>query len=350
MAFPSTSGYNNLPNGVFSPVIFAQKAQLAFRKTSVVEGITNSSYFGEIANYGDSVRIIKEPEINVRPYTRGKQIVPQELTDEDYTLVIDQANQFAFSIDDIEAAHSHVDFMDMAADRAAYRIKDSYDEDVLGYMTGFTKASGSWAARTTFPGTKASDSADSDELFAGHKLYADDFTSGAGATEGIVMGVSGTYDATPLQILNRMNRKLDLLSVPKEGRWVVIDPYFKEMLMDENSKLVNADYNVGEGEGLYNGKLSAAKIRGFRVYESMNLPYLGTGPGTLTATSGRSAANLGFIVAGHDSAVATASQINKTETLRSQNTFADVVRGLHLYGRKILRPESLVRAAYNVNQ
>lgn len=351
MAFPSTSGYNNLPNGNFSPVIFSKKAQLAFRRSAVAEDITNSSYFGEIANFGDSVRIIKEPEVSVRPYTRGKQIVPQDLVDEDYTLVIDQANEFAFQIEDIEAAHSHVDFMDLASDRAAYKIKDAYDKDVLGYMTGYSYdlSAGTWSARTTYPGTLADDSADSDELLAGHKLYADDFTSGAGATDAIVMGVSGTYDATPLQILNRINRKMNELSVPQEGRWVVIDPVFVEKLMDENSKLVNEDYAQGSAEGLTNGKLSNRKIRGFRVYESNNLPYIGTGPGTIASTGSRSSSNLGFIVAGHDSAVATASQINKTEKLRSHDTFADVVRGLHLYGRKILRPEALFRVAYNVN-
>lgn len=350
MAFPITSGYGNLPNGNFSPTIFSQKAQLAFRKSAVSEDITNSSYFGEIANYGDSVRIIKEPEISIRDYARGKQVTPQELEDDDYTLVIDQANEFAFQLDDIEQAHSHVDFMDMAADRAAYRIKDVYDEDVLGYMTGFEKVSGSWAARTTSPGTLADENADLDELLAAHKLYADSWASGAGATDGIVMGVDGTYDATPLQIINRFNRLFNELSVPKEGRWVVVDPVFCEFLLDENSKLVNADYNVGQGEGLNNGKVMAGKIRGFRLYESNNLPYLGTGPSTIASTGTRDASNVGFIVAGHDSAVATASQINKTESFRSQNTFADVVRGLHMYGRKILRPEALIRAAYNVNK
>jgi hypothetical protein len=349
MAFPASSGWNNLPNGVWSPTIFSQKAQLAFRKTAVAEDITNSSYFGEIANYGDSVRIIKEPEIAVRSYTRGKQIVPQELEDEDYTLVIDQANEFAFQIEDIEAAHSHVDFMDMASDRAAYKLKDAYDEHVLGYMTGYYKnSSGVWTARTTFPGTKADSSADSDEFLAANKLDASDFGNGTNG-QGIVVGVSGTYDATPLQILNRINRMMNENSVPQDGRWVVFDPVIVEKLMDENSKLVNADYNTGTVQTLANGRLGPNKIRGFRVYESNNLPYLGTGPGTVVTTGTRTASNVGFILAGHDSAVATASQINKTEKFRSHDTFADVVRGLHMFGRKILRSEALYRAAYNVN-
>ncbi len=63
MAFASAAGYTNLPNGNFSPVIYSKKVQLAFRKSTVVGDITNSDYFGEIANQGDTVNIIKEPEI-----------------------------------------------------------------------------------------------------------------------------------------------------------------------------------------------------------------------------------------------------------------------------------------------
>jgi hypothetical protein len=53
------------------------------------------------------------------------------------------------------------------------------------------------------------------------------------------------------------------------------------------------------------------------------------------------------IVGGQDSAVATAQQITKTESYRDPDSFADIVRGMHLYGRKILRPEALVTAKYN---
>lgn len=349
MAFDRAAGYNNLPNGNFSPVIFSQMAQVQFRKKSVVEDITNSNYMGEIANYGDSVRILKEPEIEVSEYKRGTQVTPQDLEDDDFTLVIDKANKFAFKVDDIEAKHSHVDWMDLATDRAAYKMKDAYDRNVLGYLCGYElNSSGVWVARTTANGTKAESTADSDELLSSLKMARDSFVSGGSSSDSIAVGTAGTYDATPLQILNRMNRLLDVNNVPTDGRWVVIDPVFKEKLMDENSKLVNADYNHGTGgEGLNNGLLSADKIRGFRIYESNNLPYLGTGPDTVD-TDG-SSTNFGVIMAGHDSAVATAQQINKTESFRDPDSFSDIVRGLHLFGRKILRPETLVRAIYNIN-
>ena len=129
MAFKRAAGYNNLPNGNFSPVIYSKQVQLAFRKGSVAEDITNNDYFGDIANFGDTVRIIKEPEITVKSYARGTQISPQDLDDEDFQLVVDQANYFAFKVDDIEEAHSHVNFQNVASDRAGYRLKDQYDAD-----------------------------------------------------------------------------------------------------------------------------------------------------------------------------------------------------------------------------
>ena len=141
MAFTTATGYGNLPNGNFSPVIYSKKVQLAFRKSTVVGDITNSDYFGEIASQGDTVKIIKEPEISVSEYARGTNVTAQDLEDEDFNLVIDKANYFAFKMDDIEEAHSHVNFMDLATSRAAYRLADNHDQEVLAYMSGYKQSS-----------------------------------------------------------------------------------------------------------------------------------------------------------------------------------------------------------------
>jgi len=97
MAFGAVSGYGNLSSGNFSSVIYSKKVQLAFRKSTVAGDITNSDYFGEIANQGDTVRIIKEPEISVSAYLRGTTIAPQDLSDDDFSLVVDKANYFALT-------------------------------------------------------------------------------------------------------------------------------------------------------------------------------------------------------------------------------------------------------------
>ncbi len=347
MAFARAANYNNLPNGVFSPLHYSMKTQLAFRKKSVVMGITNSDYIGEIKNYGDSVRIMKEPEVQVSSYVRGQQVTPQDLEDSDFSLVIDRANKFAFKLDDIEVHQSHVNFMDLASDRASYRLMEAYDSEVLAYLTGYeVNAAGVYVARTTPNGDKSEASADGDELLSRNKLGRSEFVSAGAATDSIVIGTSGTFDATPVQLLNRISRRMDELNVDQDGRWVVIDPVFKEALMDENSKFMNHDFQTTEN--LSNGQIAANKIRGFRIYESNNLPIFGTGPGTVDLDGSNT--NYGVLIAGHDSSVAVATSISKTEKIRDPDSFADIIRGLQLYGRKILRPQALVRAIYNVNK
>ena len=355
MAFTSASGYGNLPNGNFSSVIYSKKVQLAFRKNTVAGDITNSDYFGEISAQGDTVKIIKEPEISVSSYARGTQITAQDLDDEDFSLVVDKSNYFAFKIDDIEEAHSHVNFMDLATNRAAYRLSDQYDQEVLGYLSGYKQSAlhaNADAVNTTTNGTVAVSTAGSDELLTSMKLRKDSFgniTTSSAGDHSIPLAVrmpgataAATATATPLQVVARMARLMDQQQVDTQGRWLVVDPVFMELLRDEDSRFMNADF--GESGGIRNG-LTLNNFHGFRFYVSSNLPQVGTGSGT-TGTANQNA-NFGVIVAGHDSAVATAEQINKTETYRDPDSFADIVRGMHLYGRKILRPEAIVTAKYN---
>jgi hypothetical protein len=100
MAFQSAVGYNNLPNGNFSPEIWSKKTQLAFRQTTTAGDIVNSEYFGEISGYGDSVRILLEPEVDVVDYARGTTMTSQNLVDNEFKLVVDQAKAFQFAVDD----------------------------------------------------------------------------------------------------------------------------------------------------------------------------------------------------------------------------------------------------------
>ena len=355
MAFTSAAGHTNLPNGNFSSVIYSKKVQLAFRKSTIAGDITNSDYFGEIAAQGDTVKIIKEPEISVSAYARGTTITAQDLDDEDFSLVVDKANYFAFKIDDIEEAHSHVNFMDLATNRAAYRLSDQYDQEVLGYLSGFKQSSLHSKADTVndqVNGSKTVSSAGSAELLTSMKLRKDSFgnittTSAGDHSIPVTARMPGatslpTATVSPAMIVARMKRLLDVQQVDTQGRWLVVDPVFMELLSDEDSRFMNGDY--GESGGLRNG-LTINNFHGFRMYVSSNLPAAGTGSGT-SGTANQNT-NFGVIVAGHDSAVATAEQINKTETYRDTDSFADIVRGMHLYGRKILRPEGIVTAKYN---
>ena len=346
MAITSASGGFT---GSWSPIIYSKQAQIALRKAAVTNAITNNSYFGEIANQGDVVRIQKEPDVTVNALQRHTAISVEKLADEDFSLTIDKANYFAFKMDDIEDQFANVDYVALAADRAAYKMADAMDADVLSYLSGYTTAG---AAITTTSGDAQHPTAGNltGEWLTANHLDASDFGNVTGAASGNVIPLAprlpgatalSTSTVSPLTVVARMARQMDVANVDSRGRWLVVDPVFVEMLKDEDSRMLNADFG---GSGLMNG-LVLNNLHGFRVYVSNNLPAEGTGAGTSGATLRSD--NYGVIVAGQDEAVASAEQINKVENYRDPDSFADIVRGMHLYGRKILRPEALVSAIYN---
>ena len=306
----SVSGQNN---SFFLPSIYSKKVLNFFRKSSVVEAITNTDYTGEISAFGDSVKIIKEPVISVSDYTRGSDTTATKLTDQELTLVVDSAKAFKFIVDDIETKMSHVNFKEVASSSAAYALKDSYDAAVLAVM---------------FAGLSASS--------PNHVLGADSATDlGAGVYDGsgaADLGQSGETD--PLDLMARMARLLDEQNVPEEGRWFVASPDFYEVLGQSSSKLLSVDYNAGQGS-IRNGLVSSGKLRGFNMYKSNNI----------AATSNAA----GKCLAGHISSTATAQTIISTEVLRDPSSFGDIVRGLHVYGAKVLRDEAIVGAFYGID-
>ena len=309
------AGTSGQTNEFFVPEIFSKKIQNFFRKSSVIEAITNTDYAGEISAFGDTVNIIKEPVITVAAYTRAASTSKQFLTDQELTLVIDKANSFKFIVDDIEERLSHINFASVGASSAAYTLKDTMDSEVLSAM---------------FSGVSTST--------PDHQLGGDgtgsaiaNFTSGDPIDMGNVSG-----ELSPLKIMARMARLLDDSQVPEEGRWFVAKPEFYEELADTDSKLMSSDFNQGDG-GVRNGLVASGQIRGFSMYKSSNVP----------ATTGSTAT--GQCLGGHISSTATAQSILNIETLRDTDTFGDIVRGLHVYGRQVLRDDAIVKAVYTID-
>ena len=299
-------------NSFFLPSIYSKKVLNFFRKASVVEAITNTDYAGEISAYGDSVKIIKEPTITVYDYTRGSDTTSTKLTDQEITLVVDSAKAFKFIVDDIETNMSHVNFKEVASSSAAYSLKDSYDAAVLSTMFSGVSASG-----------------------PDHVIGADAAagTAGVGETTASVdLGVASEVD--PLDLMARMARLLDDQSVPEENRWFVASPDFYEELSQSGSKLLSVDFNAGQGS-IRNGLVSSGKLRGFDMYKSNNIPSVSTATGQC--------------LGGHMSSTATANTILSTEVIRDPSSFGDIVRGLHVYGAKVLRDDAMVKAFYTID-
>ena len=298
MAYAGAAGYENLPNGNFVPAIYSQKVLKYFRRASVAEAITNTDYAGEIENFGDTVKIIKEPTISVSSYTRGATVNPQDLTDAEITLTVDQGNYFAFKVDDIEERQSHVNFEALATSSGAYQLKKAYDYNVLKAIYDGS------AASTGTLGTQATTANTGDEVA--------DLVAQAAA-------------------------ELDKNDVPEENRYLVAAPQFYQVLRSAASKIMDMSITGGSQSPLLNGKVTEQKLHGFNMYQS-NAIGVGTTGSAATSVFGSSATSgQTLILYGHMSAAVTASHIAKTEVIRDPNSFADIVRGLHVFGRKVIR-------------
>ena len=319
MAFGTAAGYGNLPSGNFTPEIFSQKVLKFFRRASVVEDITNTDYAGEIENFGDTVRIIKEPTVTVSSYTRGSVVNAQDLADDQITMVVDNANAFAFKIDDIEERHSHVNFEALATSSGAFALKRKYDANVLQAISDGAGLAG----------------ADDASLSGGLTT-----TNSALGTASAPVNVE--TDDAGINLMLLMARTLDDQSVPEENRWFVAPPIFYEKMFQAGNKIAEVQVTGDASSPLRNGLAIPGTLAGFRCYKSTALnSTAGTDQVTLTGVATDASENI--ILAGHMSSTSTASHIAKTEVVRSTESFSDVIRGLHVFGRKVLRPEAVVR-------
>ncbi len=297
-----TTNFETVAAGNWLATIFSRKVLEFFKNVSVVEGITNTDFIGEIKDFGDAVNIIKEPVIASQAYTRGLTLVDDELDDNELTLVIDQANAFSFVVDDLEQKLSHINWIEKATSSATYTLRDAFDAEVLTFM-----AAGAQAANII-----------NDVAFA----------------NGLDIGF-GTGEQNPLDLLSQMARILDENNVPEESRYVVTSPKFLEALVKAGSDLLSTDFNDGS-TSLKNGLVMAAPLRGFAIHKTNNFAtYTSTG----TVKTGNE-----ILVAGHISAVATVNSISKMENVRLESSFGERVKGLLVYARGIVRPESLVIA------
>ena len=300
-------GVSGQTNGFFIPEIYSKKVQIALRKAAVAEAVCNTDYMGEISNFGDTVNIIKEPQIAVADYTRGLAVTSTNLTDQELVLTIDQAKSFSFKLDDLERRFSHVNFQAVASDNAAYALRDAMDSNILAAID-------------------------------------------AGATVTTGMGTTGTpidigFTGSKVDPLNQMAlaaKELDEANAPEEGRWFVAAPEWYNALSNSSSKLLSVDFNAGQGS-IRNGLVASGLLRGFQMYKSNNLP-----TNDLSGASPAGSATAPVALFGHISATSAASSMNKVETIRDTGTFSDIVRGLMVWGRKVLRPEIVGKVIYVV--
>jgi hypothetical protein len=266
----------------FIPEIFSKLLQAKFYSQSVLPAISNTDYEGEISGQGDKVLIRTVPAVTIADYT-GSSLTYQELATSKVELNIDKAKSFSFKVDDILKAQADIDLIQKASADASEGMRIAVETDVLaGAITGATTIG-------------------SQETITSSNILASILT---------------------------MSTALDTLNIPEEGRFIVLSPEFVSML--KQSELRQA-YLTGDATSpLRNGKVG--QIDRFTVYQSNMLFTAGSG-----ADSGYT-----HVLAGHPKAISFASQFSNTETIRLESTFGDAVRGLKVFGSKVVTPDALV--------
>jgi len=266
----------------FIPEIWSGELLIRLRKALVFAGLANRDYQGEIVNFGDRVRINEIGIIEVNDYTPDvTTVTPQTLGDAQKILEIDQRKYFSFKVDDVTAAQMKPKVMGAGMQEAAYRLRDTADQ----YLAGFYTEAG--------------------------------ITSGLGTTAAPIEITS----VNVIEYLSLVSQKMTEADVPLEGRWMIIPPWFHAKIT-----LAKITLDTNNSATFTGGFVGAAM--GFQFFMSNNV---------VTAASNQQSR----IMAGYNGTMTFADQLLKMEAYRPENSFSDAVKGLYVYGAKIVRPNTL---------
>lgn len=279
----------------FIPDLWSAQLLVSLRKAHVAGNLVNRDYEGEIKRQGDSVKITSINDVTIGTYTSHSDITVEDIDDATRSLLIDQAKYFAVELDDVEKAQ-HVKGggspLSQAVDNAAYQLADTADAFLLDLINDAAEA-----------------------------------TSNDLGTVAIHTDADALYDS----IVDLMVR-LDVNNVPQQGRFLVVSPTLYGRLLKLDRFVVAGD--TVSAETRTNGFIG--EIVGLPVYRSNNLPAV-----TDAAATG------GVALAGYRGATTFAEQIVSVEAARMEKRFADMVKGLHVYGGKVVRPTGVAKVEFD---
>jgi len=299
--------------GTFIPVLWSTKLIEKFYASTVLAAISNTDYEGEIKNKGDTVVIRTKPTITIKDYLADGLLTVERPSSNIIELKIDKGKYFNLILDDVMEIQADLNMMNMWSDDAAQQFKIVVDTEVLKSLLG--------QAATNNKGTLAGK-----------------------VSQNVNLGVTGTPIALVarnpaatagkveiVDLLVRLGQVLDEQNVPEQGRWVVLPAWISSQI--KMSELRDASLTGDATSILRNGRLGM--VDRFTIYVSNLLP---------SGVAAGLAAGESVIYAGTQHALTFASQINNVETLRSEMTFGQLLRGLQVYGYKVLDGTALAQA------
>jgi len=330
---PNPQTGNQLQVSGFIPEIWSTKLVEKFYQSTVLAAISNTDYEGEIQNHGDRVKIRTKPTITIRPYAADGLLGLDRPTGGTVELYIGTGWYFSLILDDVMEVQSDLNILSMWSDDAAQQLKIKVDYDVLDGIVG---------------------QANQYNRGSGAGIISGNINLGAKGSPVSVVGRNpGAGDIEILDVLMRMGQCLDEQNIPETGRWVVMPSWAGRMI--KQSELRQAYLSGDSVSMLRNGRLGM--VDRFTIYISNLLP-------NGNSNSGGSGPNLPSpplydptnfnpgewcIYAGHAHGLTFASQISKIETLRSELTFGQILRGLQVYGYQVVDPKAICEARVTPN-
>jgi len=318
-AFDTTPSYS----GAFIPTLWSGKLLAKFYQNTMLSEVTNTDYEGELKNQGDTVRIRLAPSISISDYTVGQTLSYEVPTPIYQDMQVSKGKYFGVQVNDVLAYQSDMNLMNMFTEDAAKQLKIAIENEV--FFNSFVTQG---AATGNYGGSAG-------KISAAYNLGTDTTPIDQSTPENVLKGIL------------RMSTVLDEQNVPEDGRFLIISPYDRHLLMQ--SSIAQAYFTGDQSSTIRTGKIGM--LDRFSVYVSNLLPRGEAGKALvagLSATSGGAAVTSAkarrVMIAGTKAATSFAMTINKTEPLRNQTDFGDIVRGLAVYGRKVIKPEALAVA------
>jgi len=317
-AFDTNPSYS----GGFIPQLWSNKLNAKFYANTMMTEIANTDWEGEIKNQGDTIRIRTAPSITINDYAGAGTTLASQVPAPIYLdMQINKGKYFSVQVNDVLAHQADMDLMNMFTDDAAKQLKINIENEC--FFNWFV-----------------TEGAHADNAGATAGALSDEYNLGT--------DVAPIDQATPANVLKailRMSAALDEQNVPEDGRWLILSPFDRQLLMQTD--IAQAYFTGDASSTIRTGKIGM--LDRFEVYVSNLLPKGAAGKALvagLSATGGGASVSNAkarrMMVAGTKHACAFASQISKTEPLRNQTDFGDIVRGLAVYGRKVIKPEALV--------
>lgn len=262
----------------FIPQIWSARLLANLDKNLVYANAVNRDYEGEIKKFGDTVKINQMGDVTVKDYKGGVIEDPEELNSNQTILTIDQAKYFNFKVDDVDKAQANVTLVDKGMGRASYAVQDVIDK----FIAALVKDAKIKVGNTSKP---------------------------------VEITVANAYDT-----LVDLGVELDNKNVPRVGRFVILPPFYLGLLSKDPR--FTKDFKI-----LENGVVDGATVSGFKIMMSNNVPF---------ASSNYS------IMAGIDMAISFAGQVTEVEAYRPEKSFSDAMKGLYVFGAKVVQPDCLV--------